>query len=139
MNGGSKSGLHTPLKTENETNLLKRKESNCDKNTNLSTVSKPKPSGILELQKRILDEIISKITALDGLPFRVFCTTELRKSLSVRGFKNQPTSINTIRTVINYINGVHNSLKHEKIQLKLNGEKFSLTFDEWMGEERAAF
>ncbi|GFS72411.1 putative AC transposase [Trichonephila clavipes] len=73
------------------------------------------------------------MTELDVLPFQVFCTsTELRKSLSVRGFKNLPTSINTIRTVINYIKGARNSLKHELLELKVNGEKFCLTFDEWM-------
>lgn len=48
VNGGSTSGLHTHLKTKHDTNLLKRKESNCDEDTNLSTVSKPKPSGILD-------------------------------------------------------------------------------------------
>ncbi|GFW09204.1 putative AC transposase [Trichonephila clavipes] len=72
------------------------------------------------------------MTALDGFLFRVFCTsTELRRSLSARGFKTLPTSINTIRTVVNYSDSVRNSLKREPIQFKVNGKKFSLRFDEW--------
>ncbi|GFT73901.1 uncharacterized protein TNCV_4895341 [Trichonephila clavipes] len=81
--------LHTHLKIRHETNLLRRKESNFDIGINLSTVSKPKPSGILDyfLKKEDnLGEIISKMTVLDSLPFREFCiSNDLRKALSTAG------------------------------------------------------
>lgn len=72
------------------------------------------------------------MTALDDLQFRVFCiSVEQRKSLIARGFKNILKSVNTIRTVINYINSVRSSLPKELKELKLNCTKFILIFVEW--------
>lgn len=134
--GGSTSGLHTHLKTQHNINLLKRKESETISNSPKNDITKPKTSQITDFfntKNDCFDEVLSRMTALDGLPFRVFCTSiELRKSLIARGFKNIPKSVNIIRrTVINYSNSVRNSLKKELTELKLNGTKFSLTFDEW--------
>lgn len=135
--GGSTSGLHIHLKTQHNINFLKRKESetnsmSTNSNSPKNDITKPKTSQITDFFNRkneCFDEVLSRITALDGLPFRVFCTSiELRKSLIARGFKNIPKSVNTIRILINCCNNICNSLKKE---LKLNGTKFSLTFDEW--------
>ncbi|GFX81098.1 hypothetical protein TNCV_1910911 [Trichonephila clavipes] len=66
VKGASTSGLHTHLKMKPDTNLLKRKECNCDEDTNLSKVSKPTPTGILYYLKKTTCEM----TASDGSFFR---------------------------------------------------------------------
>lgn len=60
------------------------------------------------------------MTARDGLPFAVFCTSEdLRVGLSARGFNNIPKSSNTIRSmVMQYAIKIRkiviNEISHEK-------------------------
>ena len=73
------------------------------------------------------------MTALDGLPFRVFATSiDLRKALVARGFPDIPSSSTTIRErVFAYQKKIvtYYILEFEKI--KKQGDFFSVTLDEW--------
>jgi hypothetical protein len=80
-----------------------------------------------------LDDILARMTALDGLPFSVFVTSnDLRKLLLAKGYSDLPKSASTIRSrVLNYCQKIKNDVKTKLKQLKMAGESFSLTFDEW--------
>ena len=72
------------------------------------------------------------MTACDGLPFSIFITSQdLRKSLTALGH-TLPKSATSIREqVMKYGLHVTERIKHDIILKKSNGEKFSITFDEW--------
>lgn len=76
--------------------------------------------------------MISRMVAKDGLPFRVFCTSEDMKSLLVaKGYK-LPSSPNTIKKIVmNY--GMTLKMKVTEDLLKLRNEdyRFTVTLDEW--------
>lgn len=80
-----------------------------------------------------LDAVISRMTALDGLPFRVFVSSsDLRKALEARGFTDVPTSATTVCSrVLAYQKKIINNYIQELSGLKKNGNSFSLTLDEW--------
>lgn len=97
------------------------------KNTTLINVLKRTEGKLTRGKNDCFDKVLSRMTALDGFPFKVFYTSiELRKLLIVRGLKNVPKSV--LYYVKNYSNSVRNSLKKELIKLKLNDTKFSLVF-----------
>jgi len=73
------------------------------------------------------------MTAVDGLPFRVFVTSkDLRRGLVAMGLSNVPTSAEAIKQLV---------MKHGKTiralitadidKQKKQGARFSITFDEW--------
>ena len=76
--------------------------------------------------------VLARMTALDGLPFSVFCTSEdLRKSMKARGF-DLPKSANSIRKlVVDYSTEIQAAAIREIKELKKKGHRSSLTFDEW--------
>ena len=76
--------------------------------------------------------VLARMTALDGLPFSVFCTSEdLRKSMMARGF-DLPKSANSIRKlVVDYSTEIQAAAIREIKELKKKGHRSSLTFDEW--------
>lgn len=80
-----------------------------------------------------LDAILARMTALDGLPFRVFVTSvDLRKALMARGFPDIPSSSTTIREkVLAYQKKIVNYYILEFEKMKKQGDYFSLTLDEW--------
>lgn len=77
--------------------------------------------------------IAARMTARDGLPFSKFCTsTDLRNLLTAAGHRNIPKSANTIREIVcGYGDKMKKQVISEISKHKLNGEKFSATFDEW--------
>lgn len=140
--GGSTSGLHTHLRTNHEINLLKIKSTQDAASssasffsTPLSSAKKPKPliTDFLQNQHdKSLPAVFSRMTALDGLPFSVFVTSaELRTSLEARGFV-VPKSATTIRNmVVQYADRIRETVISKFTRLRLQGMRFSLTFDEW--------
>lgn len=80
-----------------------------------------------------LEETIARMTAKDGLTFRVFTTSEdLRRCLQADGFALIPTSPNTIRRMmITYSKKVHEKIKAEIKSELIAGSRFCITFDEW--------
>ena len=95
--GCSTSELHTHLKTNHETGLLKRKlpqdavsssASFSSAPLPLSKKSKPLITDFFQNQHdKSLHAVFTRLTALDGLPFSAFVTTaKLRTSLEAHGF-----------------------------------------------------
>ena len=80
-----------------------------------------------------LEAAVSRMTARDGFPFSVFCTSgDLRAGLFARGFVNLPKSPNTVRAlVMRYADKVRQVVISELNSARNSGTKFSLTFDEW--------
>ena len=128
--GGCTTPMHTHLRSKHNTVLNKRK---FDENTTASTSDSNdsvvsatrKTNTIIDFFKSKKDEtfpaVVARMIASDGLPFRVFCTSnDLRKFLTMRGFGDIPKSPTSIKQLqIAEIN-----------QLKKN-LCFSLTLDEW--------
>lgn len=73
------------------------------------------------------------MAALDGIPFHVFCSSEdIRLGIVARGFSDIPKSSNTFRAkIIQYDKVIREEMTKEFELLKKNGERFSLSFDEW--------
>ena len=74
------------------------------------------------------------MTALDGLPFRIFITSDdLRKSLKILNLCDKlPKSATTIQKIVtSYSETILQLVIKEISEYKLNGKGFSITFDEW--------
>lgn len=124
---GSTSGIHTLLKAQYNLNLFETKSISRQSN-----VTKPNISQIADFLNRktdYFDEVLSRKTALDGLPFGVSYTL-IEKVIKCKRVKNIPKSVHIVRTAINYSNSVRNSLKKRIERIKMKRSKFSLIFDE---------
>ena len=73
------------------------------------------------------------MTSCDGLPFRVFVTSpDLRRALNALGFGDLPTSAETVKQlVMKQGRKVRSFVMSELHDRKKQGQRFSLTFDEW--------
>jgi len=136
--GGSTSGLHTHLKAKHEIKLQKRAtveseagfSSQCDKVNCVTKITKY----FRNTMENSLAAVLSRMTARDGLPFRVFLTSDdLRKSLKSLNLSDElPKSANTIRKIVmDYTENIRQLLINEISDRKLNENGFSITFDEW--------
>ncbi|XP_011859119.1 PREDICTED: uncharacterized protein LOC105556635 [Vollenhovia emeryi] len=143
--GGSTSGMHTHLKAIHNISLLKRSlnessaSTSCSSSTSSSsdTVSKKviKSGSITQYfpTDNCLPAVLARLTSRDGLSFRIICTSlDIRLGLTARGFSDIPKSVSGVSNIVkNFSNQVREQLKIEIKKLKLDGQKFSLTFDEW--------
>ncbi len=148
-NGGSTKGLHTHQKTHGVEILKKVAPSISSSPSTQSSVSdqsqihthhfsadnsvkKRKITDYFPNDNNSLPAILSRMTALDGLPFSVFVTSpDLRRCFQALGH-DLPKSSNTVRVqVCNYADAMRDRLTTELQQLKVRGRRFSLTFDEW--------
>ena len=79
-----------------------------------------------------LPAVLARMTACDGLSFKIFITSQdLRKSLTALGH-SVPKSITSIRElVIQYGQQIRQKHIRKLANLKLEGNKFALTLDEW--------
>jgi hypothetical protein len=124
--GGSTKGLHTHLASKHDIDLL-RKESVAD--TSVETTEQtaqpgPAPkkmkitSYFLDKQDRSLPAVLARMTARDGLPFSIFCTSsDIREGLRARGFFDIPKSANTVRSlVMGYSDRVRQAMISEMTQ-----------------------
>ena len=133
--------MHTHLRSKDNTVLNKRK---FDENTTASTSDSNdsvvsttrKTNTIIDFFKSKKDEtfpaVVARMIASDGLPFRVFCTSnDLRKCLTMRGFGDIPKSPTSIQKVVmDYTKKIKQLQIAEINQLK-KSLCFSLTLDEW--------
>ncbi|KAI8130534.1 hypothetical protein CVS40_0250 [Lucilia cuprina] len=131
-NGGSTKGLLTHLGIHSiklQKDITDEPQAKILKITNFTV-----------LQEDSLGASIARMTAVDGFPFSVFITSsELRKSLISRGF-DVPKSKETIKArFMDYYLKCKNKMKDEKIGIKGNNLKFSLTFDEWTSTSNKRF
>ena len=130
--GGSTKGLHVHLKSSHQIDLL-LKRNNSETFQEDSRKKRPKITTIDQfVNDTTLSAVLARMTAYHGLPFSVFITSiDLRKSLTALGY-TLPKSLTTIREhVIKYVTYVIERIKHDLLLRKSNGEKFSLTLDEW--------
>ncbi|XP_047134946.2 uncharacterized protein LOC124812399 [Hydra vulgaris] len=139
--GGTTKGLHTHLSTKHNlkvTSADKNLPSSSQQLNDARTDEKPPTkrritSYFASEKKKILDETLARMTALDGLTFNVFITSkDLRQLLITSGFENLPKSANSIkRIVVSYSLNIRQLISKEIYQYKALGTRFSLSFDEW--------
>lgn len=123
----STGGLHNHMKTVHNENVLKR-QSNEIASSSATKIT----SFFQNTEVETLDQVLSRMAALDGIPFQLFCTSEdIRKGLLARGFTDIPQSPNTIRKyILRYADKIRNETIVRFNKLK-EGNKFSATTDEW--------
>lgn len=147
--GGSTKGLHTHLQTKHKISVLKKKSdgnvggigaaavpntgSEEKASCTASAVDGPLNKYVLYDFDRTLGATVSRMTARDGLPFRVFATSpDMRKAMAALGFTNLPKTANSIQKIVmEHGQKVRSFVTSEIVQRKTAGERFTLTFDEW--------
>lgn len=135
--GGSTSGLHSHLKTQHNTNLLKRlqQEELVTVAPSTSILQKQKNSISSYFKKDVDDSlaaVISRMATKDGVPFMKFCSSDdLRKLFKKSGYEvpKSPQSIKKI--VMEYGRKIRGDVKDEIGNILRHDGRFSLTFDEW--------
>jgi len=152
--GGSTKSLHTHLQAKHGINALKGKHAadsssedegnSANSSTNMSKGKAHKnrksasASGsmmkyVLKPNDFSLAATVSRLTACDGLPFRVFATsTDMRRVFAAAGFTDLPKSANSFKTLVTeHGKAVRSHVMTELAERKAKGQKFSITFDEW--------
>lgn len=83
---------------------------------------------------------VSRMVAEDGLPFRVFCTSQdLRDLFSAAGYK-LPTSPYSIKLmVMNYGMTLKLKIQRDLAELKDDNHRFTSTFDEWTSSKNRRY
>lgn len=86
------------------------------------------------------EKMVSRMVAKDGLPFRVFCTSDnLRSLFAAKGHK-LPTSPNSIKMmVMDYGTTLKMKVKQDLMKLKEHGQRFTLTFNKWTSGRNRRF
>lgn len=110
--GGSTSGLRRHLRLVHNINGSAKPDECATASKKLCTPSVGTFFPVVVRDDRddnTLPHIVARMTALDGLPFRVFATsTDIRAGLIARGFPDLPASPNRFREMVM---AVHNKLK----------------------------
>lgn len=151
VTGGCTKSLHVHEKCHN-----KPQASNIDQSNNssqvkssacasASTTSNPAFSTSVSSSKRqklitenfvirndSLASVVSRMTALDGMPISKFVTSnDLRSLMAHKGY-NLPTTFAPIRQLIySHADAIKNAMKSEITQLLSKGVRFTLSCDEW--------
>ena len=56
---------------------------------------------VLDRNEKTLQAVIGRMTACDGMPFRIFVTShDLRRGLTAQGFGDLPNSADTVKQLI---------------------------------------
>ncbi|KAL0850731.1 hypothetical protein ABMA28_006673 [Loxostege sticticalis] len=135
--GGSTSGLHKHLKNVHE---LRGEEHGKDLSNQLhqesgnpSTSRKRKISDYFESSTNpSMETMISRMVALDGMPFRVLANSDDQRLLFQKVGHKLPKSANSIRALVfEQYHQKKKELMQEIEKLKANKEKFAISFDEW--------
>ena len=150
VRGSSTTGLHTHLKSKHSVTVTKRsmKSTVIDSEDNEEGNDKDGP----EAKKRKIthffkpkidnsvDATLARMTAKDGLPFSVFVTSnDLISCMKAKGY-SLPSSATTVRNkVMNYAKTVEDGIREDIFERKSNGERFSLTVDEWTSSSNLRF
>lgn len=143
--GSSTSSLWSHLRTKHSIDLkvtpavLVSDPTPCSSQQNVihdsqADISKPKKQKMTDFYHKLnsVECVVSKMAALDGLPFKTFCTSEELRKLFLKSGYNLPSSPKTIKNMVIETN---ENLKSSTIQeidnLKSNEVKFAVTLDEW--------
>jgi hypothetical protein len=148
--GGSTKGLHEHMKRVHNISTLKRKGGDdSDDKSKLDTKAAPSSTSnirpldkfVLEKNEQTLEAVLGRMTACDGLSFRVFVSSsDLRRALSALGFGNLPTSVETVKQlVMRHGQKVRTFITNEIASRKRQGQRFSVSFDEWTSTRNRRF
>lgn len=133
--GGSTKGLHTHLSSKHDMKVVTPMPSSSAGHSGEEPPLKRKISSVADyfVKTDTLDDVLARMTAIDGLPFSVFVTSkDLRALLLSKGYSDLPKAASTVRNrVVNYSYKIRNEMKTELTALKNEGQRFSLSFDEW--------
>ena len=147
--GGSTKGLHEHLKRMHDMSVMKRKAAaDSGEEDDAGAASQPSREKVaakakpnvgpmtkycINVSANTLQATIARMTARDGLPFRPFITSpDLRKCLMAMGFANLPKSADTVKEmVMDQGRRVRSLVTGEIAKRRAQGQRFSLTFDEW--------
>lgn len=139
--GGTTTGLrsHLRLHAISLDNEIRTSEGRRDSRDTAGTsfdspvpAKKSKMPDFFTQSNRSLDIVISRMTALDGIPFRAFTESEDLKHLFNKAGYKLPTSANTIKDVtVKFYEKTKKDLIKEIQELKNEGHKFSVSIDEW--------
>ena len=134
--GGSTKGLHEHMKRIHSVNTMKRKcadDPQPSTSTSTGVIGPMKKFLLHSIDENSLLATLSRLTACDGLSFRVIVTSkDLRRGLVAMGFSQVPTSVDSIKQqVMKYGKKVHSFVTATLDRKKTEGQRFSLTLDEW--------
>lgn len=127
----STTSLFKHLKTHNiHPNLDKRELEDADSEVGCSI---KKPRTIMDFVKRSsLEEIISKLAAVDGISIRAITRSEfIRESISNRGYKLPKNETDVMQLIHDHFKVMKEKMIVELSEKIKNNLRFSLTLDEW--------
>lgn len=136
--GGSTKGLLTHLRTIHQIDLRALSETYSQHDLSEEPECKKRKLPVIteyfSVSKPSLDEILARMTAKDGLSFKIFITSkDLRAGLAARGL-DVPLSAVTIRQIVmDYASKIEQQIVEDLYRRRQQGERFSLTVDEWTG------
>lgn len=92
-----------------------------------------KPKTMMDYVKRIsLEEIVSKLAAVDGISIRAITRSEfIRESIAKHGFKLPKNETDVMTLIHDHFQGMKNQMICELSEKIKNNVRFSLTLDEW--------
>ena len=136
-NGSSTKGLHEHIRCVHNLNIIKiTAENDTQPSTSSHTRSVDCVSGsagqmkkfLLEYSEQSLPAVLSRMTACDGLPFRVFVTSkDLRRALLSMGFSKLPNSPESIKQlVMQHGWKIQATVTCDLTKKKEHGKRFSL-------------
>lgn len=159
IKGGSTKGLKTHLLTIHKINVDRAKSSQKPpplsgsnllnfaniNNNSCNTSSKVNSDSIAPPVKKVkinhyfgpeednsLECVLARMTAKDGLCFKVFVTSkDLRSSMTARGFNLPNSAVSIKKLVMNYYDGTKTKLCSMLQQNLKDGERFAISLDEW--------
>lgn len=140
--GGSTKGLHTHLSSKHNikivsANVIRTTASTSQASENLNTAPPPAKRKFYFTKSTnddSLDDVLARMTALDGFPFSVFITSDDLRKLLLAKYTDLPKSVKAVtirKRVMNYSEQIRKQVTAELKHLKSTGERFSLSFDEW--------
>lgn len=133
--GGNTSGLHKHLKAVHPTLSTKNNEkgASSDASCSNSNTDHKKPRKLTDFfSMNSMEDRVARMCALDGIPFRVFSKSNDMRQLFANSKQQLPKSVGAISEIVKKRSNVaKSSIKQEINALKLKGEKFSCTLDEW--------
>lgn len=128
--GGSTKGLHTHLFSKHSLKVDSARASSSTGQNNEGPPLKRKMTSAANyfVKSDTLDDVLARMTALDGFPLSVFVTSnDLRSLLLAKGYSDLPKSASTIRNrVVNYSRKIKKEMTAELSTLKKEGQRFSL-------------
>lgn len=136
--GGSTKGLHTHLSTKHDKKVITvRLSSSTSQSGDCEEPPLLKRKNIslddYFVKTETLDDVLARMTALDGFSFSVFVTSkDLRALLLSKGYSDLPKAASTVRNrVVNYSYRIRKHVTAELTALRKEGQRFSLSLDEW--------